>query len=484
MKGYLFLGLFFCELLCGSESYALTQTDPNQTILPSFPLLNLSAIPSIPVSPQTRVFLILIINVPLLIINSLLLLYCLRHLLFAFNRLFGTSKNYYSEIMEVNWPKVTILVPAHNEENVIADLLNALLELDYDLTLLQVIIVNDRSTDSTASIVESFVHQYPNLFTHFNRQTGAPGKSAALYDVTPMVKNPILLIFDADYIPGPFLLKQLVVPFFDPEVGAIMGRVVPGNAAKNLLTQLIDLDRSGGYQVNQQARENLSCIPQYGGTAGGVRTQALLEVGGWNPKFLADDTEMTFRLILNDWSIVYQNKSECIELVPETWLVRNNQIRRWAKGHNQVMFKYLTPLLLNRELTYLQLIDGILLLGIYLISPLLLAGWVFFLLSYLLNIVPGSSTIFGFLIIVSITGLGNATFFYEITTALYLDSLRNIRSNRIRLVPLMFLNCLVSMVTISRSFLEQITIDIFRKSIVWQRTEHTARETDSPKKPK
>lgn len=78
-----------------------------------------------------------------------------------------------------------------------------------------------------------------------------------------------MVVFDADYLPRPGLLKELVAPFFDPEVGAVMGRVVPQNADRNLLARLLDLERAGGYQVNQQARNNLGLVPQYGGTVGG-----------------------------------------------------------------------------------------------------------------------------------------------------------------------------------------------------------------------
>lgn len=483
MRIYLLFGLILLDFFSGSNAFASSTDSSYQSTLPSFPLVDLGAIPSIPVSPRVRILLILFINVPLLIISFILLLYCLRHLLFTLNRLFTKPQNSYSEIMETNWPAVTILIPAHNEENVIADLLSALINVDYDQDRLQIIIINDRSTDATTSIVDGFVAKHPTLFTHFKRNSGEPGKSAALYDASSLVKHPVMLIFDADYVPGPFLIKQLVVPFFDPEVGTIMGRVVPGNVDKNLLTRLIDMDRAGGYQVNQQARESLSSIPQYGGTAGGVRTQALNEVGGWAPEFLADDTEMTFRLVINDWISVYQNKSECIELVPETWETRDNQIKRWAKGHNQVLFKYFRKVIFLQELSFWQRLDALLLLNIYLISPLLLSGWIFFILSYLLNIVPGSSTLLGFMIIVSITGLGNATFFYEIATALYLDNLRNVKGNRIRLIPFMFLSCFVSMITISRAFWEQITIDRFRKKkIDWKRTEHAARNTGTTNK--
>ena len=52
-----------------------------------------------------------------------------------------------------------------------------------------------------------------------------------------------MLVFDADYLPGTGLVKQLIAPFFDPEVGAVMGRVVPINVGSNLLTRLLDLER-------------------------------------------------------------------------------------------------------------------------------------------------------------------------------------------------------------------------------------------------
>ena len=60
-----------------------------------------------------------------------------------------------------------------------------------------------------------------------------------------------------------------------------MGRVVPLNAGRNLLTRMLDLERSAGYQVDQQARMNLHLVPQYGGTVGGVGSSALRDVGGW-----------------------------------------------------------------------------------------------------------------------------------------------------------------------------------------------------------
>src|SRR2546430_15937226 len=126
-----------------------------------------------------------------------------------------------------------------------------------------------------------------------------------------LIATEVTLIFDADYIPGAGLIKQLVAPFFDPEVGGVMGRVVPLNCGTNLLTRLLDLERAGGYQVDQQARMNLRLVPQYGGTVGGVRVSALRALGGWRVDPPAEGTGPTHRPIPAGWEGVCPNRSGC-----------------------------------------------------------------------------------------------------------------------------------------------------------------------------
>src|ERR1043166_3580024 len=260
--------------------------------------------------------------------------YTARHYWFTLNRLFGFQRHPYIDIDTASWPLVTVLVAAHNEEKVISNILSALMTVKYPEGRMLVIPVNDRSTDGTRAIIDDFVERFPGRIQPFHRAGGKGGKAAALKDAMELVTTEVVLIFDADYIPGTGLIKQLVAPFFDPEVGGVMGRVVPLNVGTNLLTRLLDLERTGGYQVDQQARMNLGLIPQYGGTVGGVRRSALLAVGGWRDDTLAEDTDMTFRLVLAGWEVVYQNRSECYEEVPENWPSRIRQIQRWARGHN------------------------------------------------------------------------------------------------------------------------------------------------------
>jgi cellulose synthase/poly-beta-1,6-N-acetylglucosamine synthase-like glycosyltransferase len=273
--------------------------------------------------------------IPLYLIVAVLVVYTIRHYLFTLNRLFGRHRQPYVDIGTAAWPRVAVFVPCHNEERVLAHMLDSLLACDYPEQQLAIIPIDDRSSDATGRIADDYATRFPGRVQPFHRYSGKPGKAAALKEAAAASDAGIHLVFDADYLPGRGLIKQLVGPFFDPEVGAVMGRVVPINVGKSLLTRLLDLERTGGYQVDQQARMNLGLIPQYGGTVGGVRLAALLDVGGWRDDTLAEDTDITFRLVLAGWEVVYQNRSECYEEVPESWPNRIRQIQRWARGHNQ-----------------------------------------------------------------------------------------------------------------------------------------------------
>ena len=231
-------------------------------------------------------------------IVGVICIYTARHYWFTLNRLFGFQRHPYIDIDTADWPQVTVLVAAHNEEKVIANILSALMTVNYPQDKMLVMPVNDRSKDRTRQIIDKFVKDFPGRIRPFHRTSGKPGKAAALKDAMELIATEVTLIFDADYIPGAGLIKQLVAPFFDPEVGGVMGRVVPLNCGTNLLTRLLDLERSGGYQVDQQARMNLRLVPQHGGTVAGVRLSALREIGGWDDTTLTEDTDLTYRLLL------------------------------------------------------------------------------------------------------------------------------------------------------------------------------------------
>jgi len=400
-------------------------------------------------------------------IVAVISLYTARHYWFTLNRLFGFQRHPYIDTDTAVWPQVTILVAAHNEEKVVSHILAALMGVNYPQEKMLVVPVNDRSTDRTREIIDRFCEEHPGRIRPFHRTGGKGGKAAALKDAMELVDTEVILIFDADYIPGTGLIKQLVAPFFDPEVGGVMGRVVPLNVGTNLLTRLLDLERSGGYQVDQQARMNLRLVPQHGGTVAGVRLSALREIGGWNDNSLTEDTDLTYRLLLHGWKTVYQNRSECYEEVPETWHVRVKQIMRWAKGHNQALANYGFHLLFGKHrATLRERIDGFLLLGVYIMAPITLLGWVLALGVFYEGIAPLHGVI-ALLSITAYSAVGNFAAFFEIAAAARLDYTRQ----RICLLPFLILGFGVSIFSVSRAFVSQLMAPLTGAQFHWDKTE-------------
>jgi cellulose synthase/poly-beta-1,6-N-acetylglucosamine synthase-like glycosyltransferase len=399
---------------------------------------------------------------------GVLLVYTFRHYVFTVNRLFGRNRQPYVNITHGPWPTVTVLIPCHNEETVISGSLDALLESTYPRDRLRIVPIDDRSTDGTWAILDRYASRHPGLIVPLRRVDGIPGKAAALAEATEGDDSEIIVVFDADYVPGPKLVKELVAPFFDPEVGASMGRVVPINVGNTMITRLLDLERAGGYQVDQQARMNLGLVPQYGGTVGGIRRSSLEAVGGWRLDTLAEDTDVTCRLLLDGWNVVYQNRSECYEEVPETWPVRIRQIKRWARGHNQSLVRYATGFLKRpHRMSLVRALDGFLLLNVFALAPLVAFGWLMALVLFSFgHAFP--TAILAILAVGLFSALGNLAAFFEVAAAVHLDG----GGRRVRLLPFLVFGFLVSLVSVSTATLTQL---FSRSEPQWEKTERFRR---------
>lgn len=404
----------------------------------------------------------------------LMIVYAIRHLLFAYNRTFGRQKLYYNDIYSSRMPKISVLIPMHNEEQVLHYVLDSLLKCDYDRDRLEIIPINDNSTDRTKELLEEYHAKY-EFIRPLHRDCPNRGKPAGLNDAMAIATGEIIIVFDADYRPATDMLKQLAIAFADPSVGAVMGRVIPFNANHNLLTRLINLERSGGYQVDQQARYNMGLLPQYGGTVGGFRKDVLLEMGGFNPAVLAEDTELTFRLYTHGWKVIYANFAECYEETPETWEVRGRQIRRWSRGHNNVMFRYLLPVLISKQMNWKEKLDGILLLLVYAVPFLLALGQLDAIALFFMHEMNILSGWWVLLFIGAYCSFGNFAPFYEIGSALTMDGIKN----EIYLLPLIMYNFYFYMWTISLGFLDSIVDLLTGRQVVWAKTIRFVKQEES-----
>jgi cellulose synthase/poly-beta-1,6-N-acetylglucosamine synthase-like glycosyltransferase len=196
-------------------------------------------------------------------------------------------------------PTVSVLIPAHDEELVIGRLLQRMTQLTYPRDNLQVLVIDDASTDGTGQIADEFARQYRFIeVLHRDGKTGGKGKAAAMNAGLERSAGEIVLCFDADYYPQKDIVEKLVREFVDPKVGAVQGRPVVLNEAQNIVTRLVTLERIGGYRVDQEAREQLGLIPQFGGTVGGFRRSIMEELGGFDESMLTEDTDLTFTICL------------------------------------------------------------------------------------------------------------------------------------------------------------------------------------------
>ena len=394
-----------------------------------------------------------------------MLLYTVRHFFFTIVRLLGRQRLYYNDIVTSRMKHISVLIPMHNEEKVLDTVLTALLECDYDADRLEIIPINDNSTDKTREMLDEYHRKY-EFIRPLHRNCADRGKPVGLNDAMRMARGEIIIVFDADYRPARSMLKQIALAFEDPQVGAVMGRVIPYNTNKNMLTRLINLERSGGYQVDQQARYNLRAIPQYGGTVGGFRRDFLLSTGGFNPKVLAEDTELTYRLITNGWKVVYANSAECYEESPESWDVRGRQIRRWSRGHNEVLFRYLIPTITSPHLHLFQKIDGLFLLFIYAVPVLLLFSWGVSLALFFLGRMDIFDGWWVLLFLGVYNAFGNFAPFFEIGAALIIDGL----PGEALLLPLMMFNFFFYMWNISLGFFDAVVDIVTGRGVKWDKT--------------
>jgi len=368
----------------------------------------------------------LIFEILLFSIALLMIAYMVRHLCFTYYAVFGTPKQHlFYRVAGTYEPRVTVLIPAHNEERVIGNLLKRMTELTYPKDRLEVIAIDDASTDRTGEIADRFAGNY-SYIKALHRESGGRGKSGALDEGVKFSNGDIILTFDADYYPQLDIVEKLVAPFVDPEVGAVQGRVTVLNEEDSLVSKIVTLERIGGYQVDQRARDKLILIPQYGGTVGGFRREVLWRIGGWDSNMLAEDTDLTIRCILGGYQVRYVGDAECYEEAVTTWGAYWNQRYRWAKGHMQCAFRHLGKVLKSMHLSVFEKIELILLLSVYFLPILVMLGWAVGLGAYLTG---ASVTVPSYLLILSVftySAMGNFAPFFEVGTAVYLDNRRRI----------------------------------------------------------
>lgn len=407
----------------------------------------------------------------LMLIVVILGIYGVRQLLFTVNRLTGVQRHPYIDIGIARWPLVEVLITAHNDTTMLARCIDSLLMTDYPLNQLKITICTDDSNSATEKTIASYVRRFPEKISSLQISPGLVEKSVALKAFWLCKKGDIAIMFDAKDVPGRWLLKQLVAPFFDPEIGAVMGRVVPVNSGASLMGRLLDLERSANFQVGLQAHMNMNLLPQHEGTVSGVRLSAVMAVGGWHGDALAADADINLRLMLNGWKTAYTNRAECYDVISQDWSERIKQGTRRVKENSQLMTRYWRPLATSPHLTLGQRMNALLNLFSFVMPLVVLLGWGLVLGLYFFDTGFFLSKILPIYVLMSFGVLGNFVAFFEMMMAVLLDGNRR----RIRLLPFNLIgssvNLLVHPVALCRLWLQSA----LSWTQGWRKTSHVKR---------
>lgn len=240
-------------------------------------------------------------------------------------------------------PSVTIMIPAHNEERVIATTLEKILDLNYPRNLVQIIAINDNSSDNTGieikKVQDNNRKREINVITT-NKETGGRGKAHALNLALEQASGEWICIFDADAAPERNTLKFLINRTFESKrYAAVFGRNKARNRNRNFLTKCINLELVASQRLINPGKWHLFKLGQIPGTNFIINKEILHEVGGWDTKAITEDTDLGFSLMKRKYLICYEGRAETYQQEPEKVSVYVKQRTRWAKGNLYVVFK-------------------------------------------------------------------------------------------------------------------------------------------------
>ncbi|WP_246002158.1 bifunctional polysaccharide deacetylase/glycosyltransferase family 2 protein [Allorhizocola rhizosphaerae] len=242
-----------------------------------------------------------------------------------------TMRRRWSSGREILEP-VSVIVPAYNESANIAATVRSLVASDYPWV--EVIVVDDGSTDGTADIVHRL--GLPNVRVIRQPNSGKPG---ALNTGIRVARAPIVVLVDGDTVFQEDTVYNLVQAFADRRVGAVAGNTKVANR-KGLLGRWQHLEYVIGFNLDRRFFDMARCMPTIPGAVGAFRAEVLHQVRGVPGDTLAEDTDLTMAVLRAGWHVVYEEHAIAWTEAPSTLKSLWQQRYRWCYGTMQAMWKH------------------------------------------------------------------------------------------------------------------------------------------------
>jgi len=228
-----------------------------------------------------------------------------------------------------NFPMVTVLIPAYNEEDTIIKTMTSVIELDYPKDKIELIVVNDGSKDATPELVKRFIKKHKDRRIILINQKNS-GKWVCLNRGLKIAKGEFFVCLDADSFITKNALKKMLLHFEDDKTAVVLPIMKVKNP-KNILQKIQWYE----YIVNmfyQKMSSSLNCLHVAPGPFSLYKTEILKKVGGFKYGFATEDLEIVFRLQKYHYRIIQVSEAEVYTIAPDNFKAFYKQRKRWNKG--------------------------------------------------------------------------------------------------------------------------------------------------------
>ena len=263
-------------------------------------------------------------------------------------------QKYPTVINEDYKPFVSIMIPAHDEESVISNTVENILNLDYEN--FEIIVIDDRSTDNTASVIKDLEKKHDKVIALIRDKSAFPGKSAVLNDALKLAKGEAILVFDADATVDSDFLKKLVPQLEPKDVGAVQARKVIRNKDFNWLTRCQSNEYSFDVHL-QLSRDSVKGAVELRGNGELIKRKALEDIGGWNNYTITDDLDMSTRLHIKGWDVRFCLDAVVYEEAIIYVIPLFRQRRRWLEGTIRRYLEYSGAALRSKDMSLRASVD-------------------------------------------------------------------------------------------------------------------------------
>ncbi|TBR08897.1 MAG: glycosyltransferase [Candidatus Nitrosotenuis sp.] len=243
-----------------------------------------------------------------------------------------------------SYPKMSVLVPAYNEEKVIRTTIESLLSTDYPDK--EIIVIDDGSKDQTLEIAS----RYKDKVKVIHKENG--GKASALNAGLLYATGSIIVILDADTIIGHTALRHIAKSFSNEDVAAVAGNIKIRNRI-NCLTWCQALEYLSGIQIMRRGLDYFGAITIVPGALGAFKKSKLEEAGAYHNDTLVEDFDATLKVLRSGMIISGNNMATAYTQAPQKLRDFYKQRKRWYRGNLQVLRRH-SDILLNSRFGYLH----------------------------------------------------------------------------------------------------------------------------------